>query len=854
MESATKAARITSSSSSSQKYQPINDDHAYDHEDSQSEIPMEIPMADLSEVASLQPKAETHSRTSTRQSAFASAKTLKRPPLFWIIIYSFTTLIPPIMFIAIGVAVMALDGTYYHSRYSALADKVYQALLVVPTAFPVIFAAFFSWTLRLIALRSVAKGTTLGTLEQLLGSSTFGGAILTHSSLRLIRFSTIALIFIWALSPLGGQASIRMFSIGPGELEVVDSNVGRDSGAFWYRHRDSPSEFATNVSAKASLDRINAAYEFAIVTPNTRTMDLDPFSNLKIPSAEFIMDAFNELRRKLAEAFEKDVGIDIKDIERELTDATESTPRKALIRLATMPISRDSTTYAKSSNEPWLPTLPVDDAETVAYYKSNPKYPRAPVFSDISSRLYVSLLGLPVIFNIETLQKSNPGRNTAVLETNYFVLNCTKPASVTSVTAAKILQPLYPLLNETARILELDNGGFLLASVEDDNGVFRDKDTFPHDESDPDMALNRDTRTKRVLRFLAMNSGMNSGRNATSSNCTISRRELYLDINCAADGTSACKVDKVRVIGRYPSHPGIVQANRQIPYDKLNPLSNMFNSTPFDGGGGLATEFFTAFSAAGTTPSRATTIARRFLYDPKSTKVGEQLQHNDTSTKIGNLDTLDEIAFTSRLSLLLNTYWTASRSPDTIVDIAETKSRLKTALSAARDGRYPYPDEPESNVGSVANGGLKKPANPLSPFLAQMSIPRKFITEYVFHKGSTIWLVVYFVSTTALLLISIVGMILYITNLAPDVFAYPVSSLLTSSLHGNTPESSLLKSQDKAKLVKRVKVKLVELAVDEDVGRVAFLVDGKIWRGHNVGQEEEDVAEWAGLVHETVVS
>ena len=63
--------------------------------------------------------------------------------------------------------------------------------------------------MKAIAAWKIEKGVGIATLEQLLGSRTIGSTFLTLVSLRLYNFLGLLLVVLWALSPLGGQATLR---------------------------------------------------------------------------------------------------------------------------------------------------------------------------------------------------------------------------------------------------------------------------------------------------------------------------------------------------------------------------------------------------------------------------------------------------------------------------------------------------------------------------------------------------------------------------------------------------------------------------------------------------------------------
>lgn len=52
----------------------------------------------------------------------------------------------------------------------------------------------------------------VGKLEQLLGSRTFGGTVISQYQLRTINALSISLLLLWVFSPLGTQSILRVLS------------------------------------------------------------------------------------------------------------------------------------------------------------------------------------------------------------------------------------------------------------------------------------------------------------------------------------------------------------------------------------------------------------------------------------------------------------------------------------------------------------------------------------------------------------------------------------------------------------------------------------------------------------------
>lgn len=62
-----------------------------------------------------------------------------------------------------------------------------------------------------IATYLLEKGIDLGTLEQLAGSRTLGSTVTTQYHLRSYNLLSLGLVALWLISPVGGQAALRVF-------------------------------------------------------------------------------------------------------------------------------------------------------------------------------------------------------------------------------------------------------------------------------------------------------------------------------------------------------------------------------------------------------------------------------------------------------------------------------------------------------------------------------------------------------------------------------------------------------------------------------------------------------------------
>lgn len=137
--------------------------------------------------------------------------------LFWIVAISF-----PLFFLALAIVTACLSQHPISIEYNLSTKKapLTEAITVAASAWPIVFAAVVAQSLKMYAAYRVERGIRLMTLEQLISSPSVGGAIKQPFMLRTLNWTTFALFFIWALSPLAGQAILRMSDVVPTQASV----------------------------------------------------------------------------------------------------------------------------------------------------------------------------------------------------------------------------------------------------------------------------------------------------------------------------------------------------------------------------------------------------------------------------------------------------------------------------------------------------------------------------------------------------------------------------------------------------------------------------------------------------------
>ncbi|KAF2653263.1 hypothetical protein K491DRAFT_680660 [Lophiostoma macrostomum CBS 122681] len=114
-------------------------------------------------------------------------------------------------FLALGICVAALKN----KPEGVWSDRVIQATRIAPSIWPIIFSGVLGNGIRALADWQVERGVPLLSLEQLFGSLTMGGTIITAFRWSMLNISSAALIALWTFNPLGSQASFRGIHLTP---------------------------------------------------------------------------------------------------------------------------------------------------------------------------------------------------------------------------------------------------------------------------------------------------------------------------------------------------------------------------------------------------------------------------------------------------------------------------------------------------------------------------------------------------------------------------------------------------------------------------------------------------------------
>ncbi|KAF2632538.1 hypothetical protein BU25DRAFT_382057 [Macroventuria anomochaeta] len=191
-------------------------------------------------------------------------------------------LLLPVYFLRkfLGIAVLTLNGK--PTKDSSFGNDVEFAMSLGPTMFPIIFAAVSGRSMKMIARYLAERGSKLSTLELLMASQSVWGTIESQMIMQRLTIVGANLLFLWALSPLGGQASLRLMRRhnegSPSSLKLRYMTTG-PGGTIW--------GLSSTYVGDGKFADANALYTAALLAPlSTKTGARDSWGNVKIPNLE----------------------------------------------------------------------------------------------------------------------------------------------------------------------------------------------------------------------------------------------------------------------------------------------------------------------------------------------------------------------------------------------------------------------------------------------------------------------------------------------------------------------------------------------------------------------------------------
>ncbi|KAK8008162.1 hypothetical protein PG991_010713 [Apiospora marii] len=217
-----------------------------------------------------------------------------------------TTLFTDCVVIILPVALLVFVAFLWSLKDSQVSEKTYtswnNAIKVVATALPIIYATVVGRLMSEATRWRLEHGASVGSLEQLMGSRTVGGTITTLFQFQSWNLLTLALLAIWALSPLGTQSLLQVSNLRT-DLEWSDAkttyfdNSAKSHLVQWARLESGMEE---RQNLKANLGAVARLYTTLVSTPESSKLStMDLWGNVKIPYLHSADDDWKDVTRNL---------------------------------------------------------------------------------------------------------------------------------------------------------------------------------------------------------------------------------------------------------------------------------------------------------------------------------------------------------------------------------------------------------------------------------------------------------------------------------------------------------------------------------------------------------------------------
>ncbi|KAI3319507.1 hypothetical protein HD806DRAFT_525491 [Xylariaceae sp. AK1471] len=191
-----------------------------------------------------------------------------------------------------------------------------------PTIFPVVFVSPLGRTLQSIGRLCSERGIELGNLHYLMTTRSSSDAISAITRISYVSPVITLSSLLWALSPLGGQASLRVLytvqriTSTIGTIRYLDTGPLRHSLLDWSLNEDGLSRIQQDLDA--GLD----ATMFSAMEQPTQTLNgpTDSWGNAKIPIIDHLHDSegsdawWDTTRLKGADSYSSVLGIPVHEI------------------------------------------------------------------------------------------------------------------------------------------------------------------------------------------------------------------------------------------------------------------------------------------------------------------------------------------------------------------------------------------------------------------------------------------------------------------------------------------------------------------------------------------------------------
>jgi hypothetical protein len=184
----------------------------------------------------------------------------------------------PLCFVSIAIMGEVLDGRSVALNAWGLHLITLKGYGV--TAYEILFAVICGRGIKNIATWWFTKGARIQFLEQMLGSRSIASTLTTQYKLKAYGPVAATLIVIWALSPVGAQAILRLLDT------AIRSNSSQ--GSVYYINSNSSGRASGFQSLVGDLtDSYSYVYQASLIAPNsTHNGPRDLWGNTKIPNIE----------------------------------------------------------------------------------------------------------------------------------------------------------------------------------------------------------------------------------------------------------------------------------------------------------------------------------------------------------------------------------------------------------------------------------------------------------------------------------------------------------------------------------------------------------------------------------------
>ena len=196
-------------------------------------------------------------------------------------------LLAPCIFLYLAVQALAVDHRPVSDKRGLVVEKVAK---LGPSVFPVIFAAICGRLMRTYALWRAERGATLGIIEQLNGSQNLLSAFERAVMLPGLGMLSLSVVTLWALSPIGGQSSLRILGRG-------SSEASNQTTVYYFNTSGNGNDgaFAGSIGYTEFSPSLNAMFRATMTS--IKKSGQDSWGNVRVPALHYVATfARNEIR------------------------------------------------------------------------------------------------------------------------------------------------------------------------------------------------------------------------------------------------------------------------------------------------------------------------------------------------------------------------------------------------------------------------------------------------------------------------------------------------------------------------------------------------------------------------------